>query len=66
MVKAPAGFNLSHMLQPALSVVLSLGLGALGGGALGAVVAAKHVSVPRVSGLMTRVSTHLPASIGAR
>ena len=66
MMAAPSDFNLSHMLQPALSVVLSLGLGALGGSALGAFLAAKPVSVPRVSGAMTRVTKHLPASVGSR
>lgn len=63
---APSGFNLSHMLQPALSVMLSLGLGGLGGSALGAFLAAKPVSVPRVSGAMTRVTKYLPASVGSR
>lgn len=65
MVAAPSGFNLGHMLQPALSVVLSLALGTLGGSGLGAFLAAKPVSVPRVSGAMVRVTKHLPASVDA-
>lgn len=63
---APAGFNLGHMLQPALSVALSFGLGAVGGVALEAALAAKPGTVPRVSGAMTRVTKHLPGQITAR
>ncbi len=63
MVAAPQGFNVSHMLQPALSVMVSIGLGALGGTALGMLLNAKPTAMPRTVAALTRV---LPQAVIAR
>ncbi|DBA69525.1 TPA: hypothetical protein ACH3X2_012726 [Trebouxia sp. C0005] len=55
MVAAPQGFNISHMLQPALSVTVSIGLGALGGTALGMLLNAKPTTMPRTVAALTQV-----------
>ncbi len=63
MVAAPQGFNVSHMLQPALSVMVSIGLGALGGTALGMLLNAKPTAMPRTVAALNRV---LPQAVIAR
>ncbi len=63
MVAAPQGFNVSHMLQPALSVMVSIGLGALGGTALGMLLNAKPTAMPRTVAALNRV---LPQPVIAR
>ena len=63
MVAAPQGFNVSHMLQPALSIIVSVGLGALGGTALGALLNAKPTAMPRTVAALSRV---LPQPVIAR
>ena len=63
MVAAPQGFNVSHMLQPALSVMVSIGLGALGGTALGMLLNAKPSAMPRTVAALNRV---LPQGVIAR
>ena len=63
MVSAPKGFNVSHMLQPAVSVVVSMGLGVLGGTALGAVLHAKPTTMPRTIAALSRV---VPQAVFAR
>lgn len=63
MVAAPQGFNISHMLQPALSVVVSVGLGALGGTALGILLNAKPTVLPRTVAAVNRV---IPQAVIAR
>ena len=55
MVSAPQGFNVSHMLQPALSVLVSMALGLLGGTALGAILNAKPAWVPRAVAALGRL-----------
>ncbi len=63
MVAAPQGFNVGHMLQPALSVLVSMALGALGGTALGALLNAKPTAMPRTVAALNRV---LPQAVIAR
>ena len=63
MVAAPSGFNLGHMLQPALSVGVSIALGALGGAGLSALLNAKPVSMPRTVAALNRI---LPQPVIAR
>lgn len=63
MVAAPQGFNVSHMLQPALSVLVSMGLGAVGGAALGALLNAKPATLPRPFAVLGR---SLPQPVIAR
>lgn len=63
MVAAPQGFNVSHMLQPGLSVLVSMGLGLLGGTALGALLNAKPASMPRTLAALGRI---LPQPVIAR
>lgn len=55
MVAAPQGFNISHMLQPGLSVLVSMGLGSVGGAALGAVLNAKPAATPRALTVLGRI-----------
>ena len=55
MVAAPSGFNLGHMLQPALSVTVSIALGALGGAGLSSLLNAKPVSMPRTVAALNRI-----------
>ena len=63
MVAAPQGFNVSHMLQPALSVAVSIGLGALGGAALGILLNAKPTVLPRTVAAVSKV---VPQAVIAR
>lgn len=63
MVAAPQGFNVSHMLQPALSVLVSMGLGTVGGAALGALLNAKPATLPRPFAVLGR---SLPQPVIAR
>lgn len=63
MVAAPQGFNVSHMLQPALSVLVSLALGGLGGTALGALLNAKPATMPRRLAVLVRL---MPQPVIAR
>ena len=63
MVAAPQGFNVSHMLQPALSVLVSMGLGVIGGAALGALLNAKPATLPRPFAVLGR---SLPQPVIAR
>lgn len=63
MVAAPQGFNIGHMLQPALSVLVSMGLGALGGAALGALLNAKPATLPRPLAVLGRI---MPQPVIAR
>ena len=55
MVAAPQGFSISHMLQPGLSVLVSMGLGSLGGAALGALLDAKPATTPRSLAVLGRI-----------
>ena len=55
MVAAPQGFNISHMLQPGLSVLVSMGLGSMGGAALGALLNAKPTTPPRPLAVLGRI-----------
>lgn len=63
MVAAPQGFNMSHMLQPALSVLVSMGLGLLWGAALGALLNVKPATLPRPFAVLSRT---LPQPVIAR
>ena len=55
MIAAPQGFNISHMLQPGLSVLVSMGLGSVGGAALGALLNAKPAATPRPLTVLGRI-----------